>query len=77
MESARAKPSDPQADGPWEPSAFPKASAVGAAMTATSIFTSPSCTACHRPPWERRTPSPGMRPWEVKSPRGPFMLPSM
>ena len=77
IESARAKPSEPQADGPCEPSALPKGSAVGAAMTATSTCTSPSWIACQRPPCERSTPRPRIFPREQYSPRGPFMLPSM
>ena len=56
--------SEPQADGPWDPSASPKASAVGAAMTAMSMCTSPSWIACQRPPWERSTPRPRILPWE-------------
>ena len=43
---------------PCGPSALPNASAVGAAITATSLCTSPSCTACRRPPCERSTPRP-------------------
>jgi hypothetical protein len=77
IESTSAKPSEPQADGPCDPSQFPKGSAVGAAITAMSILTSPSCTACQRPPCERRTPSPRILPRDVYSPSGPFMLPSM
>ncbi len=56
---------------------MPKGSAVGAAMTATSTWTSPSWIACQRPPWERSTPSPAILPREQYSPSGPFMLPSM
>ncbi len=40
--SASAKPSRPQADGPRSPVALPNGSAVGAAMTAMSMCTSPS-----------------------------------
>ncbi len=39
-------------------------SAVGAAMTAMSIRTSPSWIACQRPPWERKTPRPRILPRE-------------
>ena len=31
-------------------------------MMATSIFTSPSCTACQRPPCDRKTPMPRILP---------------
>ena len=77
IESARAKPSEPQADLPCAPLALPKRSAAGAAITAMSMRTSPSWMACQRPPWERSTPKPRILPREQYSPSGPFMEPSM
>ena len=41
-ESANAKPIKPLAEGPVTPFEFPNLSAVGAAITAMSILTSPS-----------------------------------